>query len=227
MKSFSFVALIIGVLLTPCGAQESLEQAGKRLAELREKDDILYASQESNEQVVKRLAELGPGVHEVKAERGRLKSLKIVGQERISTVLGEAKGLQVAQNRASLKANAVFVDWMKTHVTSIASSNDETIITMLGDGQNVGEQGKSSETTRQEIATKAEGLVRGLTLVAKDQNPDTKMMTLIFSWSPEKAALAHQAKEANNMPPSIAPSSQAPVSKDITRKTTVSPDFDK
>jgi hypothetical protein len=227
MKLLTCVATIIGILLTPSIAQESREQEDRRLAGLREKDGILRGAQECAGQVVKRLADLGPGVHEVREERGRLKSLKIVGQERISTVLGEAKGLQVAQSRASLKANAVFVDWMKTHVTSIASSNNETIITMVGDSQNVGEQGKSSEATRQEIATKAEGLVRGLTLVAKDQNPDTKMMTLIFAWSPEKAALAYQAQEANTTPPLIAPSSQAPISKDITRKTTVSPDFDK
>jgi hypothetical protein len=203
MKLPTCAALIIGILLTPSIAQESPEQ------------------------VVKRLADLGEGVHEVKTEGSKLKSLKVVGQERISTVLGEAKGLQTAQKRATLKANAAFVDWMKRHATSIASMNDEIIITMIGDGQSVVEQGKSSESNRQEIVTKAEGLVRGLTLVAKDQNPDTKMMTLVFSWSLEQASLAHQATGANNTPHSIAPASQDPAPKDIARKTTVSPDFDK
>lgn len=184
-------------------------------------------AQESPEQIVKRLTEMGEGVHEVKSEGGKLKSLMIVGQDRISTVLGEAKGLQTAQKRATLKANAAFVDWMKMHVTSISSVSDETIITVAGEGQNVSEQGKASETTRQQIVTMAEGLVRGLALVAKDQNPDTKMMTLIFSWSPEKAALANEAKSANNNPSSVAPSTPAPDSKDIPRKTVVSPDFDK
>lgn len=185
------------------------------------------AAQESPEQIVKRLTELGEGIHEVKSEGGKLKSLMVVGQERISTVLGEAKGLQTAQKRATLKANAAFVEWMKTHVTSISSTGDETIITMAGDGQNVSEQGKASETTRQQIVTMSEGLVRGLALVAKDQNPDTKMMTLIFSWSLEKAALANEAKSANNKPSSVAPSTPAPDSKDIPRKTVVSPDFGK
>lgn len=182
-------------------------------------------AQESPEQIVKRLTELGEGVHEVKTETGKLKSLMVLSQDRISTVLGEAKGLQTAQKRATLKANAAFVDWMKIHVTSISSVSDETIITVAGDGQNISEQGKASETTRQQIVTMSEGLVRGLALVAKDQNPDTKMMTLIFSWSPEKAALANEAKSANNNPSSVAPS--APESKDIPRKTVVSPDFSK
>ncbi len=185
------------------------------------------AAQESPEQIVKRLTELGEGVHEVKTEGGKLKSLKVVGQDRISTVLGEAKGLQTAQKRATLKANAAFVDWMKMNVISISSVGDETIVTMAGDGQNVSEQGKASETTRQQIVTMAEGLVRGLALVAKDQNPDTKMMTLIFSWSPEKAALANEAKRANNKPSSVVPSTPAPDSKDIPRKTVVSPEFSK
>jgi hypothetical protein len=112
-------------------------------------------------------------------------------------------------------------------VSSISSVEDETIVSMIGDGQNISEQGKSSEITKQSIATQAEGLVRGLTLIAKDQNPDTRLMSLIFSWSPEKAALTGQAKNANDRPSSGVSSSPAkPASKNITRKTTISPDFD-
>jgi hypothetical protein len=180
-------------------------------------------AQETPEQIVKRLAELGEGVHEVKSEGGKLQSLKVVGQERISTVLGAGKGIQTAQKRATLKANASFIEWMKNNVTSISSLDDEMIVTMAGDGQGLSEQGKSSETTRQQIVTAAEGLVRGLTLVAKDQNPENKTMTLIFSWSPEKAALAGEAKNTNANP---AAATTAPSeSNEIPRKTVVSPDF--
>jgi hypothetical protein len=182
-------------------------------------------AQESPEQIVKRLAEIGEGVQEVKVENGKLKSLKVVGQERISAVLGQPKGLQLAQKRATLKANAAFIEWMKTNVASVSSLDDETIVTMTGDGQNVSEQGKSSEAMRQQVATAAEGLVRGLSLVAKDQDPDTKMLTLIFSWSPEKAALASEAQTANEKPTSATPSTPNS-SGEIPRKTVVSPDFD-
>jgi hypothetical protein len=181
-------------------------------------------AQETPEQIVQRLASLGEGVHEVKTENGkRLKSLKIVGQERISSVLGATKGLQTAQKKATLKANAVFVEWMKNHVSSISSSADETIVTLEGDGQGVKEQGKSSETIRQEIVTKAEGLVRGLTLIAKDQQAE--LLTLVFSWSPEKAALAADASKVNSREPGAGEG--APRSRAVPKKTVVSPDFDR
>lgn len=178
-------------------------------------------AQETPEEIVKRLAELGPGVHEIKVENGRLKSLKVVGQDRISTVLGAAKGLPTAQKRASMKANAAFVEWMKNHVASISVTNDETIVTMQGDGKNVTEQGKSSEQTKEIITQKAEGLVRGLTLVAKDQKEDN--LTLVYSWSPERAALAKDAQEQNQNPGTAT----SPANKKIPSKTVVSPDFDK
>jgi hypothetical protein len=184
------------------------------------------AAQESPEEVVKRLAELGEGVHEVKAENGRLRSLKIVGQERISTVLGPEKGLMTAQKRASMKANAAFVEWMGSNVSSISTSGEETVVVVTGDGQGVTEQGKSSETTRREIVTKAEGLVRGLSLVGKDQDPDSKLLTLVFSWSPERAALSDEARTANREPSRPIPSQPAVDGGSIPRKTIVSPDFD-
>lgn len=184
----------------------------------------LTDAQETPEQIVKRLADLGPGVHEVKAENGRLKSLKVVGQDRISTVLGAAKGLQTAQKRASLKANAAFIEWTKNNVASVSGTGDETIITLQGDGANVSEQGKATETTREGVTQAATGLVRGLTLVAKDQTADT--LTLVYSWSSEKANLAKAAQNDNESDQPSAATPAAPVDKAVPSKTVVSPDFD-
>lgn len=191
---------------------------------------MVSQAQETPEQIVKRLADLGPGVQEIKAENGHLKSLKVVSQETISTVMGAAKGLQIAQKRASLKANAVFLEWMKNNVVTISESNDENIVTIEGNGQNVTEQGKASETTREAVIQHSAGLVRGLTLVAKDQKEDT--LTLVYSWSPEKAALAKVAQKENesegSAPETPAPSAPTtPTDKTIQPKTVVSPDFDK
>lgn len=184
----------------------------------------LSNAQETPEQIVKRLADLGPGVHEVKAEDGRLKSLKVVGQDRISTVLGAAKGLQTAQKRATLKANAAFIEWMKSNVASVSATGDETIVTLQGDGENVTEQGKAAETTTEAVVQAATGLVRGLTLVAKDQTADT--LSLVYSWSPEKANLAKAAQKDNESDKSSAGTPAAPVEKAVPSKTVVSPDFD-
>lgn len=181
-------------------------------------------AQETPEQVVKRLAELGTGVHEVKVENGQLKSLKVVGQDRISTVLGAAKGLQTAQKRASLKANAAFIEWMKSNVTSISALGDETIITMKGDGENLTEEGKTGETTSEGIVQAATGLVRGLTLVAKDQTADK--LTLVYSWSPQKANLAKEAQKENQSDEPSKENAAAPKDKAVPSKTVVSPDFD-
>lgn len=184
----------------------------------------LSNAQETPEQIVKRLADLGPGVHEVKAENGRLKSLKVVGQDRISTVLGAAKGLQTSQKRASLKANAAFVEWMKNNVASVSAIGDENIVTLKGDGENLTEEAKEIQTTTEAVAQAATGLVRGLTLVAKDQTADT--LTLVYSWSPEKANLAKAAQKDNDSEQPAAGTPAAPVDKSVPSKTVVSPDFD-
>ena len=181
-------------------------------------------AQETPEQIVKRIAELGTGVHEVKSENGQLKSLKVVGQDRISTVLGAAKGLQTAQKRATLKANAAFIEWMKSNVTSVSALEDETIVTLAGDGENVTEQGKATETNKEAVVQAATGFVRGLTLVAKDQTTDT--LTLVYSWSPEKANLAKVAQKDNQSDQPSATTPAAPVDKSVPSKTVVSPDFD-
>ena len=191
----------------------------------------LAPAQESPEEAVSRMAQMGAGVHDVKKdETGALQSLKVVGQERISKALGPAKGMMLAQKRASLKANAEFVEWMEKNVTSVTTTDDQTILTVSGDGENVTEQGKSEEKTSEKITQVAQGLVKGLKLVGKDQDPETGLLTLVYSWSVSGAALANEAKQANNRP------AESPTTKDqgkggktsgeIQKKTVVSPDFD-
>ncbi len=54
-----------------------------------------------------KIAQLGPGVHAIKKDgKGRITSCIVVGQSRISTVLGKAKGLQNARMKARLDASA-------------------------------------------------------------------------------------------------------------------------
>lgn len=188
-------------------------------------------AQESPEEAVKRMAQMGAGVHDIKKdETGALQSLKVVGQERISKVLGPAKGMMLAQKRASLKANAEFVEWMEKNVTSVATTDDQTILTLSGDGENVSEQGKSDEKTTEQITQVAQGLVKGLKLVGKDQDPETGLLTLVYSWSISGVQLANEAKQTNNRPPeSPAKPNQeksGQPSGEIQKKTIVSPDFD-
>src|SRR5262249_57301800 len=56
----------------------------------------------------------GPGVSNVvRDKKGRILSVLIVGRSRLSTVLGAAKGQEVAAQRASLMADARFVQRLR------------------------------------------------------------------------------------------------------------------
>ena len=151
-------------------------------------------AQEAPDQVLQRLAAMGQGVHDVKSEKGRLKSLKVVGQAPISTVLGVAHGLQTAQTKASLKARAAFVEWMASHVTYISQTSNETVAILEGNGNARTEQEKSTSSVKETVIQQATGLVKGLVLVGKDQDPESGILTLVYTWSPERAALAGEAQ---------------------------------
>ena len=187
-------------------------------------------AEESPEEIFKRLVEKGSGAQEPKKDStGALQSLWIVGQAEISKVLGPAKGLMLAQKRASLVANAKFVEWMESNVTSVETLDDQSIVVKTGVDNKLSEQGKSDEKNTTQITQAVQGLVKGLKLVGKDQDPKTGVLTLVYSWSPAGAQLANEAKEANNRPPGTQanpnqkPNGQPPG--DIQKKTIISPDF--
>ena len=184
---------------------------------------------ESTEQIVKRLVDLGPGVHEIKKDpSGKLKSLKVVGQARISSVLGNAKGLEVAQQKAKLSAQQSYIQWLTTNASSVEVNDEETVITLSGDGEKTTEQGKGSEKITNVIKSHSDGLIRGLALVGKDVNADGETLTLIYIWSPTRAAQAVDAAKANSGKEGSGTASGGESQsnkKGIESKTTVSPDF--
>jgi hypothetical protein len=137
---------------------------------------------------VGRLIDLGPGVHKVKTDgKGRIQSCIIIGQSRISTTLGKAKGLEVARQRARLAASAEFVKWLKEKVDVREKSEDETILFLEGGQENdkdaLRESGKSVEKTTKKIESTAMGLARGFQVLASDVNDEDKTYTLVIGWS--------------------------------------------
>jgi hypothetical protein len=153
-------------------------------------------SQESNSNGVDALAALGDGCHDIQKPNGSLKSMKVVGSARISMALGATKGLQIARQRAKLAAQQEFIEWIKTNVKGMRSSEDETVLQLESGTDGPTESGKSLETDKRAIASQAEGLVRGLTLIGKKQDNET--LTLVFGWSSKNTDLARQAEAANN-----------------------------
>lgn len=186
---------------------------------------------ETPEQIVQRLAELGPGVYEIKTENRHLKSLKVVGKVRISTVLGKAKGMEIAQQRAHASALIKFTEWLKANVTSSSNDANEVITISEGDGKDLKEQSKSSETNTDHVTVDAAGIIRGLALVGKHVDADGGMLALVYAWSPARAAEAKEAAAANSDDHSATPTeanpSPKPSDSPVKTKTTVSPDFDR
>ena len=92
MKKILFVPVTVVALLFAfnaaiASADEKKEGAEPKAASVEEKMDNLVKQ--------------GPGIHNIKKDdKGRVQSLIVVGQSRISTVLGATKGKEVARKRA-------------------------------------------------------------------------------------------------------------------------------
>lgn len=130
---------------------------------------------------------LGPGVHELQTDgKGRITSLVVVGQARISTVLGKAKGLETARTKANLDCSSQFVKWLKEDVTIYESSNEESVILMTGsegeEADSLKEYGKAIEKTTKKMESLSSGIVRGLELIHKEVDAEGKTLTVVKGW---------------------------------------------
>lgn len=126
---------------------------------------------------------LGPGVHGVQKNKdGRITSLVVVGQARISTVLGKSKGLELARSKADLACSAEFVQWLKAEITVYESSDEEAIILSEGDGDSAKESGKSVEKSSTKMESLSKGLVRGLQVLHKNVDGEGQTYTVVKGW---------------------------------------------
>ena len=158
---------------------------------------ISYAQEDQ----IKQLANLGPGVHKVKTDEttGALKSCVVVGQARITTVLGLNKGLMTARRDARLSAENEFVKWVETNSQGVQGKGDEQTILIQGAGNQRSESGKSIETSAEALSSAAHGAIRGFEVVGYDQTggEGDGILTAVFGWSPANAVRAGQAGAVN------------------------------
>ena len=161
---------------------------GGQLSHAQEKDD----DGPSVEEQMAKIAALGPGVHNIqKDKKGHITACVVVGQARISTVLGKAKGIENARDKANLACSAEFVKWLKEEV-SVYQSNDEETVTLLegeegGDDESLTESAKSVEKSGRKMVSLSKGLVRGLQLLHKEVDGDGKTYTVIKGWKADTA----------------------------------------
>lgn len=149
----------------------------------------------------KKYGEMGAGVYNIKlAEDGSMKSCIIVGQARISKALGKAKGLMNAKKAAKTNAEGEFISFLKSHVSNVRQSGDTTEIHITGIDENGDpiEDAKSTETTSQITTSQAQGQLRGMQLIAFDQNAEDETLTQIYGWKPALAAASAGAAGAMN-----------------------------
>ena len=150
-----------------------------------------------------KIAEAGPGVYKIKTDdKGRIKSCIVVGQSRISTVLGKAKGIETARQRAQLDAKAEFVKWLKEKVNVRQKTDDETIILLEGNegkgGDELKESGKAVEKTSKKMESIAEGLVRGMEVLHTEVIAKDQTYTIVYGWDAKAAEATKKARSSLN-----------------------------
>jgi len=147
--------------------------------------------EDSVAEAMNKIAALGPGVHNIQKEKGRITSCIVVGQARISTALGKAKGIELARDKANLACSAEFVKWLKEEVTAYQSNEDESVILLEGtegtDDESLKESAKSVEKSSTKMESLSKGLVRGLQVIHKTVDGDGKTYTVIKGWKADTA----------------------------------------
>jgi hypothetical protein len=134
-----------------------------------------------------KVAEAGAGVYNIEFDpKGRIVSMLAVGTSRISTVLGAAKGKEIARQRASLQADAEFIKFLKAEVSIHEKTDDETVLFLEGNEGNdkdaVNESGKSIEKTATKMDRTAKGLIRGMQIVHVEIVSADKTYYLVKKW---------------------------------------------
>jgi hypothetical protein len=181
------------------------------IASAEDKKEGTEPKTSSVEEQMDNLVKEGPGVHNIKKDgKGRVQSLVLVGQSRISTVLGATKGKEVARKRAEQSAKAAFVKWLGEAVLVCENAENETTLFLQGEESNdknaLSEAGKAVEKNSDTYKSVAAGLVRGLQLLHSDINAEDKEYTVVYGWS---LANAKAAKHTATHDPSIKDRSSA------------------
>ena len=174
-----------------------------------------------------KIAALGRGVHAIKKDsKGRITSFVVVGQARVSTALGKAKGLEVARDKAKLDASGELVKWLSEKVSVRQTSDEETILFTEGaeggGANDVRESGKAVEKTTKKIESVAQGLVRGLQVLHTEVNAEDKTYTTVLGWDAKMAKATEGVERSNGVGTPGNP--VKPADKALTGKTTTSPD---
>lgn len=179
-----------------------------------------FSAEGDVEEAMAQIVALGPGVHNIqKDKKGRITSCIVVGQARISTALGKTKGSELAREKANLACSAEFVKWLKEEVTAYQSNDEETVILLEGtegaDDESLKESAKSVEKSSSKMESISKGLVRGLQIIHKAVDGESKTYTIVKGW---KADTADGVKRISSDLASDEPAPEKTAAKSSTKK---------
>jgi len=205
MKKYLFMPATVVALLFAFYAAIASADDKKEGAELAEPKAA------SVEEKMDTFVKQGPGIHNIKKDgKGRVQSLIVVGQSRVSTVLGANKGKELARKKAEQSAKAAFVKWLGEAVVICESAENETTLFLQGEEGNdknaLSEAGKAVEKSTDTYKSVAAGLVRGLTVLHSDLNAEDKECSVVLGWS---LVNAKSAKDTATHDPGIVKKSPA------------------
>lgn len=165
---------------------------------------LAAAARADDDEVAKALskvAQLGSGPPQAikKDAKGRITSCVVVGQARVSTVLGKAKGVELARQKAELDAKANFVRWLKEKVSVRQKTEDKATLFLKGsednDQETLKESGEAVESSSTRMEAVAEGLVRGFQVLHVEVSDKDKTYTVVMGWSADTARAAGQLRK--------------------------------
>jgi hypothetical protein len=168
--SLTLLACLLMASVSPAADEKPKDPKGRKIVDLS------------------KVAEAGPGVYNIEFDaKGRIISMLAVGSSRIGTVLGAAKGKEVARQRASLQADAEFIKFLKAEVSIHEKTDDETVLFLEGNEGNdkdaINESGKSIEKTSTRMDRSAKGLVRGMKIAHVEIAAADKTYYLVKKWT--------------------------------------------
>jgi hypothetical protein len=216
MKSRLLLILAVAVFVAlPAGAgAEQADREGKdsfkplKTADKNLKDNGDKEKKDSKDDLYGQLAQLPSGVCKkeiAKDKQGRIQAILIVGKSPISTTLGKARGIELAQQRAINACKIKFVQWLKEDVSVRQTQEDETVILTEGseeEGKDDAkrESGKAIEKNTTKFETVSKSLVRGLQVVYFEQQGKEKTYVVIMKWSAKNNAEAARLDKELNSP---------------------------
>ena len=124
-----------------------------------------------------------------------------MGTSRFSTVLGIAKGKNIAIQQAKRNAKVELVKWLKEKVAIEETNMEETVIQLKGQrGGELSEEGKGTEHLQTKITSIAEGIIRGtITLsvtIAEPEADGTQNLHIVLGWSKKTNQAAKEVSAA-------------------------------